>query len=232
MKYETTLQSIIPSTVDVARFRFIRPKGLDYKPGQFFFVNLYHQGNNLRKPFSFSSSPTEPDYIEFTKKLSDSKYSATLRATKPGDWVQIDAPYGKFTFEGEYPKIALLAGGIGITPFRSMIKYAIDKSLNSHIILFYSCRTVNDIMFKNEWEANQKNKHLKVVLIINEATPNWSGKTGVIDVDLIKQELPDYKEHIFFACGPPGMVKSMQLLIEKLGLSKEQLKLEHFTGYV
>ncbi|MDR0373948.1 MAG: FAD-dependent oxidoreductase [Nitrososphaerota archaeon] len=231
MKYEITLQSIIPRTVNVTSFRFIRPEGLNYKPGQFFFVNLQHQGKEIRKHFSFSSSPTEPDYIEFTKKLSDSEYSTVLWGTKPGAGVQIDAPYGKFTFEGEYPKVALLAGGIGITPFRSMIKYAADKSLNSHIALFYGCRTPVDIVFRDEWESTQKNNRLKVVLVVNEATPNWTGRTGVINADLIKQELPDYREYIFFACGPPGMVKAMQILIENLGLPKEQLKLEYFTGY-
>lgn len=231
MKYETTLQSIIQRTPNVKSFRFFRPAGLDYKPGQFFFVTLRHQGKELTHHFSFSSSPTEQDHIEFTKKLSDSEYSAALRAAKAGDWARIDAPYGQFTFEGEYPKIALLGGGIGITPFRSIAKYAADKGLNSKITLFYGCRTPADIVFRDEWESAGKNSNLKVVLTVNEASPGWKGRTGVIDAEMIKRELPNYKEHIFFACGPPGMVKAMQTLVESLGLPKEKLKLEYFTGY-
>jgi glycine betaine catabolism B len=112
MKFETKLLKIIQRTSNVTSFRFPRPEELDYKPGQFFFITLKHEGKEISHHFSFSSSPTEKDHIEFTKKLSDSEYSTALRAAKPGDWARIDAPYGKFTFEGEYPKIALLGGGI------------------------------------------------------------------------------------------------------------------------
>jgi ferredoxin-NADP reductase len=231
VKYETTLQSIIQRTPNVTSFRFTRSDGLDYKPGQFFFVTLRHQGKELSHHFSFSSSPTEHDHVEFTKKLSGSEFSAALQAAKAGDWARIDAPYGKFTFEGEYPKIALLGGGIGITPFRSIAKYAADKDLKNQITLFYGCRTPSDIVFRDEWESSRRSSSLKVVLTVNEAAPGWQGRTGVIDADMIKQELPDYKEHVFYACGPPPMVKAMQMLVESLGLPKEKLKLEYFTGY-
>src|SRR5450756_2166341 len=111
MQFETTFQQIIPRTHDVTSFRFPRPAGLDYKPGQFFFITLKQGDKELSKHFSFSSSPTEKDHIEFTKKITDHEYSLALKAAKVGDWARIDAPYGQFTFEGEYPKIALLGGG-------------------------------------------------------------------------------------------------------------------------
>jgi glycine betaine catabolism B len=232
MKFETTIQSIIERTPNVISLRFPRPQDLDYKPGQFFFVSLKHEGKELSRHFSFSSSPTEPNHIEFTKKLSDSDFSAALRTAKIGDWARIDAPYGKFTFEGEYPKIALLGGGIGITPFISMCKYATDKGLNSKIVLFYGCRTPSDIVFKSEFEElAQKNRNLKVALIVSQATPDWKEPAGHIDANIIKRMLPDLNEHIFYTCGPPPMVKAMQDLIENLGLPKEKLKLEYFSGY-
>src|SRR5665648_834431 len=181
MKFETTLQSIIQRTSNVTSFRFPRPADLEYKPGQFFFVTLRHGNKELRKHFSFSSSPTERDHIEFTKKLSDSEYSTTLRAAKAEDWANIDAPYGQFTFEGEYSKIALLGGGIGITPFMSICKNATDEALNSKITLFYGCRTENDLTFKKELEAlAEKNKNLTLVLMVTEPTEQWKGETGII----------------------------------------------------
>jgi ferredoxin-NADP reductase len=232
MIFETNFQEIIQRTHDVTSFRFPRPVGLDYKPGQFLFVTLKQGDKELRKHFSFSSSPTEKDHIEFTKKLTDHEYSEALKAVKVGDWARIDAPYGQFTFEGEYPKIALLGGGIGITPFISICKNATDKGLNNKITLFYGCRTENDIVFKNEFEGlAQKNENLKLVFTLNEAPPQWKGATGIINADMVKRELPDYKETIFYACGPPPMVKAMEALIESLGLPKTQLKLEYFTGY-
>lgn len=232
MKYETAIKEIIPRTYNVISLRFPRPDGLDYKSGQFFFVTLKHNDKELRKHFSFSSSPTEKDHIEFTKKLSDSEFSQTMKDAKVGDWARIDAPYGSFTFDGEMPKIALLGGGIGITPFISICKNATDKGLNNKITLFYGCRTEQDIVFRKEFEElAQKNKNLKLIFSLNEPTPDWKGATGNINAEMIKRELPDYKETVFYSCGPPPMVKAMEVLVETLGLSKEKLRLEYFTGY-
>jgi ferredoxin-NADP reductase len=232
MKFETKIKEIIPRTVDVNSYRFPRPPELTYKSGQYFFITIKQGDRELTKHFSFSSSPTEKDHFEFTKKFTDHEYSMALKAAKVGDWARIDAPYGQFTFEGEYPKIAQLAGGIGITPFISMCKNATDKRMNSKITLFYGCRTENDIAFKQELEKMQEqNKNLKIVFMVNEASSHWKGATGVINAEMIKKELPDYKDNLFYVCGPPPMVKAMETLLESIGLPKTQLKLEYFTGY-
>ena len=232
MIFETKLLEIIPRTHDVTSFRFSRPTDLNYKPGQFMFVTLKQGEKELSKHFSFSSSPTEKDHIEFTKKFTDHEYSLALKSVKVGDWARIDAPYGQFTFEGEYPKITLLGGGIGITPFMSICKNATDESLNSKITLFYGCRTEKDLTFKKELEAlAEKNKNLKLILIVNEPTAQWKGVTGIINAEIVKQHLPDYKENIFYTCGPPPMVEAMEKLVLNLGLPKENLKREYFSGY-
>jgi ferredoxin-NADP reductase len=232
MKFETYVKEIIPRTRNVTSFRFPRPAELNYKPGQFLFVTLKADGKELSKHFSLSSSPTEKAHIEFTKKLSESDFSAALKALKKGDWARIDAPYGKFTFEGEHEKIGLLGGGIGITPFRGICKYCTDMGLDTEVTLLYGNRTESDIVFRKELEAMQEqNKNLKVVFTLNEADSEWKGATGLIDADMIKREIPDYKETVFYTCGPPAMVDVMGKLIEQLGLPKTQLKLEYFTGY-
>jgi ferredoxin-NADP reductase len=232
MKFETQFQEIIPRTHDVTSFRFPRPTELNYKAGQFFLITLKQGDKELSKHFSFSSSPTEKDHIEFTKKLTDHEYSLALKTAKVGDWARIDAPYGQFTFEGEYPKIALLGGGIGITPFLSICKNATDKALNSKITLFYGCRTENDMAFKEELEElARENKSLKIIYIINQPTEKWKGATGNINAEMVKQLLPDYQENIFFTCGPPPMVEAMEKLVVSLGLPKEKLKRELFSGY-
>ncbi|NLF87720.1 FAD-dependent oxidoreductase [Candidatus Bathyarchaeota archaeon] len=233
MKYETTLQTIIQRTPNVLSLRFPRAAELNYKPGQFLFVTLRKDDKELTHHFSFSSSPTESDHIEFTKKLSDSEYSQAMKTAKPGDYAKIDGPYGQFTFEGEYSKIALLGGGIGITPFKSYVKNATDKALDSKIVLFYGCNTPNDIVFREEFEElEKKNSNFRTVFTVSEAQADWKGKVGRINADMIKQELPDFAEYLFYACGPPPMVKAMQALVESLGLSKEKLKIEYFTGYI
>ena len=232
MKYETTIQQIIPRTSGVTSYRFPKQRGLDYKAGQFLIVTIKQGDRELTKPFSFSSSPTEPDYIEFTKKFTDHEFSLALKACKVGDWARIDAPYGKLTFEGEYPKIALLSGGIGITPFMSIIKNATDKKLENQITLFYGNRKEDDIVFKKELEElAQKNLKLKLVFVVTEPSPQWKGARGVITAELVKELLPDYKENMFYTCGPPGMVSAMEKLAESIGLPKEKIKKELFAGY-
>jgi ferredoxin-NADP reductase len=232
MKFETKILEIVPRTVDVTSFRFPRPTDLSYKPGQYLMINIRQGDKELTHHFSFSSSPTQKEYFEFTKKLTDHEYSLALKAAKVDDWARIDAPYGQFTFEGEYPKICLLAGGIGITPFMSICKYATDKKLNSKITLFYGCRTEGDIVFKDELESMQsENENFKMVCVVNQPTSQWKGETGIITADMIKKALPDYNEDVFFTCGPPPMVKAMETIIESLGLPKNQMKQEYFTGY-
>jgi len=232
MIFETNFQEIIQRTHDVVSFRFPRPAELTYRPGQFFFVTLKQGDKELKKHFSFSSSPTEKKHIEFTKKFTDHEYSLALKATKVGDWARIEAPFGQFIFEGEYPQIALLGGGIGITPFMGYCKNATDKGLSNKITLFYGCRTPEDIAFKKEFEdLAQINKNIKLVFIVNQPTPDWKGATGIINADMIKEQLPNFQENMFYTCGPPPMVEAMEKLVESLGLSKEKLKREYFSGY-
>ena len=117
MKYETTVQSVIQRTPNVLSLRFPRAAELEYKPGQFFFVTLKKDGKELSHHFSFSSSPTEPDHIEFTKKLSDSEYSQALKAAKPGDWARIDGPMGNSRSRANTPRLRCWAAESASRPF-------------------------------------------------------------------------------------------------------------------
>jgi NAD(P)H-flavin reductase len=88
------------------------------------------------------------------------------------------------------------------------------------------------LTFKKELEAlAEKNKNLSLVLMVNEPTAQWKGVTGIINAEIVKQHLPDYKENMFYTCGPPPMVEAMEKLVLNLGLPKENLKREYFTGY-
>jgi len=195
-------------------------------------VTIKSADKELMHSFSLSSSPTDRDFIEFTKKFTASEYSTRLKAVKNGDWARIDGPYGKFTCECEYEKIVFLAGGIGITPFFSIMKYCADKQLTTSIVLFYGCRSESEIAFKKELEDLQlKNPHLKLIPVLNEPSPNWKGKTGFVTSDLIRQEVPDFKDRMFYACGPPVMVAAMQKVVAALGLPETQLKLESLVGH-
>ncbi len=232
MKYDAQLIETIPRATDIVSFRFNRPSELTYEPGQYMLATLTVDGKDQMHPFSFSSSPTEEGFIEFTKKLTDSNYSKALRALKTGDFVKIDAPYGKFTFTGQYPKICMLAGGIGITPFWSICKYCTDKKVDASIVLLYGSRSENDIAFYSELNNLQDiNPHIHVFYVLTMPSSSWKGLTGVINADLIKKQIVDYSERMFYACGPPGMVEAMKQVISDLRLPSTQLKLEVLSGH-
>jgi ferredoxin-NADP reductase len=232
MKFETVVKEIIPRALDTISFRFSRPVDFSYKPGQYMMITIRSNEKELLHPFSLSSSPTEHEFIEFTKKLTTSEYSIRLKSMKPLDWVSIDGPYGKFTCECEYEKILFLAGGIGITPFFSIIKYCTDNNLGTSIVLFYGARNQNEIAFKEELdEMQEKNPNLRVIYILNDPLVGWSGKTGFVSVDLVKVEVPDFTDRVFYACGPPAMVAAMQRAVKAMGLPDSQLRLESFVGH-
>lgn len=233
MNFESEVIEIIERTHDVKSFRFSRPLDFNYKAGQFMFVTIpNNKKGELRKHFTISSSPTEKEFIEFTKKLSDSDYSKALRVLAVRDEVKLDAPYGRFFLDEEVVNVAMLSGGIGITPLRSMCKYVTDMKLDKNIILLYGNNTIDDIAFMDEFESLQmQNKNLKVVHVLNKPPSDWKGYTGFIDAALIKKVVSDYKNRIFYTCGPPGMISAMKRLLQELNVPGIQIKTENFTGY-
>lgn len=233
VEFETEILEVIKRTYNVKSFRFRRKEEVDFKPGQFFFVTIRIGNKERTKHFSFSNSPSEKDYIEFTKKLTDSEYSKALDQLKAGDWARLKMPYGSFTFEGEYKKIAFLAGGIGVTPIRSICRYAIDKELDTDIVLLYANRTAKDVIFREDFDAMQKaHPKLKVSHILYEPDEEYPTRVGLINAQITKEEIPDYSERKFYICGPPSMVDALRkILLDGLNLAKEDIITEDFTGY-
>jgi len=226
------IKEVIRRNYNVKSFRLEIGGILDFKAGQFLLVKL-KDDPYLKRYFSISSSPTEKDYLEFTKKITESEFSKTLDNLKVADQVVIQYPFGKFVLDESFPKIAFLSGGIGITPIRSICKYVVDKNLGSDIVLIYANRSVKDIVFKDDFDALQKSySALRVTHVLCETPAGFVCRVGRIDVEVIKNEIPDYQERKFYLCGPPQMVEAMRLLLaEKLGISLEMIITENFQGY-
>jgi glycine betaine catabolism B len=225
---------------------------LEYSAGQFAFFDIGGVYNDPERPirhFTITSSPTE-DFIMISTRIRDTPYKKRLSSLEENTTiVKVRGPEGKFTLPEDYSRSAVfLSGGIGVTPFRSMIKYATDKQLPVKIIMFDSNRNQNNILYKKEFdECARMNKNLKVVYSITEeeggeeqpaqtSSPSiaWNGERGRIDKAMLTRYLSDkdIKDSIFYICGPPGMVKAMQNLIQnELQIQKENIKTEEFTGY-
>ncbi|MDD4894847.1 MAG: FAD-binding oxidoreductase [Candidatus Omnitrophica bacterium] len=229
---ELKVKEIIPRTENVKSFRLDIDRNIDYKAGQFLCVSLKTE-KECKRYLSISSSPTEQGYIEFTKKITQSDFSTALNNLKPGDSLIVKYPMGNFTLRDDYKKIAFLSGGIGITPIRSMAKFAADKKLDIDMILVYANRSIRDIVFKEDFDIMQKqHPKLKVAHVLCEPAPGFKCVTGLINAQVIKNEILDYPQRKFYICGPPLMIEAMQkILTEELFLPKEGIITEKFMGY-
>lgn len=229
MEFNSTILEIIQRTYDVKSFRLFRHPKFNFKPGHCLRITLTINEKEESKYYSISSNPTLNEFLEFTQKLTETKFSNKLDNLKKGDLVKIDGPYGNFTFEGEFEEVAMLSGGVGITPCISMIMYCIDKKINTNIVVLYSNRTEADILFKKELDQIEKaNPNIKIVYTLTRANAHWNGYSGRIDKEMILSEITDFSNRIFFLCGPPSFVSCMEKVLVKLNVDKYKIRKENF----
>ncbi len=231
------LIAVKQESVDVKSFKFdLAGMDFQYKPGQYIIMKLdvVDERNGVRM-FSLSSSPTEAGYIMISTKITGSNFKNKLESTSIGDKVDIRGPFGRFLLQDYSKTIVMITGGIGITPFRDMIKFATDKKLNLKIVLLYSNKTPEEITFKKEFDVWQKiNPNLKVVYAITrpeESKMKWQGVAGRIDAAMIKSNVKDMKNCIFYVCGPPAMVDVMVITLKNMDVNDNNIRIERFTGY-
>ena len=233
--YSAKLMQRIKRTPQVESFRFLPEEKINFIPGQFLrliFDEKNFANKELNKYLSFSCSP-QNNYIEVTKRLSTSSFSEKLNSLKLEDRVLIEAAFGNCIFKEEYKKIAFLIGGIGITPVISITEYITAKGLDTHILLFYSNRTEEEIAFKKEFDTwSDINKNLKIFYTVTESQPKASNCIfGRIDKPLLLEKIKHPDERIFFIFGPPKMVEVMAQLSKDIGAKLENVKTESFLGY-
>jgi ferredoxin-NADP reductase len=223
---------------------------LNYKAGQFAVVDLgtKEDPKGPMRSFSMASSPTEKEFILVSTRIRDTPFKKRLANLDLGTLIKITAPLGQFVLSEDYSRpVVLLSGGIGVTPFRSMIKYAADKQLPINITMFDSNRNKDNILYKEEFDrCVNANKNLKIIYTItgegqegssssySTLDHDWKGESGFINKAMLTKYLTfaDLNNSTFFICGPPGMIKAMQKLLQNdLLIPKDRIKIEQFTGY-
>ncbi len=203
---------------------------LNYAPGQFLYIKFISKDVTTEwHPFTISSSPTDDTLMVSIKASGD--WTSTLDSVMPGDRVQLMAPYGTFNFERRTSNtdIVFIAGGIGITPFRSMLRYIADKKLPHTIHLLYGNQTRDDIAFHDELDALDKQFDAITVTHVLSKDKTWDGAKGRIDTQCLEKYVSDIDKKDYFICGPPAMMKAVKQSLRDLGVSKNQIHTEEFS---
>ncbi len=220
-------------------FRFKKPAGFQFSPGQAVYIslpNLVASDDRGRvRTFSIASAPHEAELVVATR-LSDSSFKRGLMGAAPGTAVEIEGPFGDLSLHEDAARPAVfLAGGIGVTPFRSMILDATTRGLSHRLFLFYSNRSPEDAAFLAEMtELEKQNPRFKLVATITEtqgARPDWDGERGAITKQMIAKYLGDLAAPVFYVVGPPAMASAMETLLRDAGVKSDDVRSEAFSGY-
>lgn len=231
------LKSIIQISPDTYDFIFPLKKRFAYISGEYMEWTLPHdkvdsRGN--RRYFTLASSPTE-DNLRIGVKFNhpSSSYKASL--LKGGVIVAAERA-GEFTLPKDpAEKLVFMAGGIGITPFRSMLRYLIDTNQKRDIVLFYSNKKAEDVIYQDIFKEAEQKLNIKVIYTITgtKSVPfGWLGKIGRVDGDMIKTEVPDYDQRKFYLSGPHTMVEGFKKVLKEMGIDDKKIKEDFFPGFV
>ncbi len=233
----TTLTDTIPRAPGTASFRFVRPADYQYTAGQWFILTIPGPNGPLTKHFTHSSAPTEP-YLEFTTRLTGSKYKTALEQLPLGSEVEIEGPFGSFTLRPGLQRVAFLTGGIGVTPVRSILRHQADHAASGiappdvDIVVVYGNEALGTITFRDELsELAEALPRLEVVHVLSDAGDDWKGWRGHVRGEILDAELAEPDRWTYYVSGPPGMVQAMREMLRARGIPRAQMVLENFEGY-
>jgi len=221
-----------------ASFAFELDAPMAFEPGQTcditFATPKYRDDKGTARTFSIASSPADQPRLLFATRLTGSAFKRSLVEAEPGAEVDIDGPYGSLTLHKNTAKPAvLMAGGIGITPFRSIVKHAAEARLPHRVTLFYSNRTPRTAAFVPDlerWAAENPNFTLVASITEPDGQP-WPHETGLVDADFLRPRLKDLSNAIYYIAGPPGFVAGMRSALDALGTDPDAIRTEEFSGY-
>ncbi|MBI4175275.1 FAD-dependent oxidoreductase [Candidatus Berkelbacteria bacterium] len=232
------LQRVAVATGTIACF-LEKPAGFTFQAGQSLDLTLLDppttddKGNT--RSFSLVSAPHEPQ-LEIATRVRESAFKHHLQSLPLGTTLEFDGPFGSMTLHRDTDRPAVfLAGGIGITPFMSMIRDASVRRLEHKLYLFYSNRSPGDAPFLEELHTrsiDQSQFHLITTMTDREKPiKDWQGETGYINQAMIEKYVTQPTEAIYYLAGPSPMVKAMLDLLQTMEIDELQIKSEEFTGY-
>jgi glycine betaine catabolism B len=213
-------------TPALGSFWFEPTRRFSFAPGQFLEYTVAHSRpdtRGVRRYFTIASSPTEPQILLAARfSRPGSTFKQALKNKRKGDEVVASKVAGDFVLPPDSArKLAFIAGGIGITPFRSMVKYLLDTNQPRDIVLLYGARAEEELIFRDIFEEAQMRFGMRVVYVISR----------LIDKEAIRKEVPDFTTLLFYVSGPEPMVQGVSKILAGMGIARRQIKRDYFPGY-
>jgi ferredoxin-NADP reductase len=239
MTHTTTLLRHEAVADGTMRFYFAKPAGFEYRAGQTIDLTLVNppetdaEGNT--RTFSLVSAPQD-ETLSIATRMRESAFKRVLKALPEGTDVQVDGPMGSFFLQENTSRPAVfLAGGIGVTPFHSMIVDAAHLQSAHELYLFYSNRRPEDAAFLSELSAIAAHyprfHFVPTMTDMEKSSQSWEGERGYITAEMLQKYLPQGSMPIYYLAGPPTMVTAMRTLLNGMGVSNDDIRTEEFAGY-
>jgi ferredoxin-NADP reductase len=237
--YKVKLKAQKTLCAGTTAFYFEKPEPFEFQAGQFFNITLLNPHETdlegSTRALSIASAPHEPNLM-VAMRLRTSAFKRGLNSLPLGTELLLQGPFGSMTLPRNTTRPAvLLAGGIGITPFRSLIWSAAESFSPRRILLFYSVRVPEEAAFLEELrEMEQRNMRYKFICTVTQPERTrmlWRGETGRISIPLLSKWIPDVTVPVYYIAGPPGMVTGVRQMLIGAGIAEEDIRAEEFYGY-
>lgn len=229
--YDVAYHTHLPCAPHTGTFRFGKPDGYAFTPGQYFSLTLATREGEQTKHFSHCDAPRDP-YIELTTRLTGSAFKDALLSLEPHRHVRITGPRGRLTVPVSVTRVGFLVGGVGITPARSIIRDAVQRETGLDVLAFYGNLDQSCIPFKAEFDGYEAaDPSIRFVHVLQEPLPGWEGEVGFITADLVRRHCDPLDGRYWISAGPPAMSEAMRRIAAELALPADRFALELFTGY-
>lgn len=209
--------------IKVFRLKPADNRKLSFKPGQWASLSLLGPDGKPAdsRPYSISSSP-DADYVEFCIRMQG-RFPEKLAAVKVGDSLGVRGAFGNFFLNETLDNFTFIAGGVGLTPLLSAVRWLSAHKPTAKRTLVYSCRTPAELLFREELETmTRSDPNFKLIITITRPEPGmqWKGKTGRINEQLLREQTD--LTSTFYFCGPPAFTSAMHEFLSQLGIPKER----------
>ncbi|MBP6923986.1 MAG: hypothetical protein KBC62_01265 [Candidatus Pacebacteria bacterium] len=222
---------------DTYEFAFKKPHGFTFEAGQYLEWMLPHSpadSKGIRRYFTIASSPTEPELRVAMKILENrSSFKETLQSIDIEKPVIASQLAGDFLLPGKTSiKLGFIAGGIGVTPFRSHVQYMIDSDKSHDTVLYYCVNTKDEVAYGDLWNTATEKMAFTFIPVVAKEEVTEPFEKGFVTADMLVRRTPDFLERTWYISGPPGMVQNYKKLLQKAGVARKQIKTDFFSGAV